>query len=100
MMHADVIRHGTYLIIWHRTLCHAGLQPGAARVFLEFLSYSSGPLPETQLSTVQVPLSLFYHLRHPTVRSKRWLGPHPALTCEKQPPCHAYGTACEPHRLN
>ena len=31
-----------------------GLRPGAARVFLEFLSYSSGPLPEEQFAKVQV----------------------------------------------
>lgn len=31
-----------------------GLSPGAARVFLEFLSYSSGPLPEEQFAKVKV----------------------------------------------
>lgn len=33
-----------------------GLDPGAARVFLEFLSYSSGPLPEEQFAKVKVRL--------------------------------------------
>lgn len=38
-----------------------GLREGAARVFLQFLSYSDGPLPEQQLSDVKVRPSLFLH---------------------------------------
>ncbi len=32
-----------------------GLQPGAADVFLDFICYSSGPLPEEMLPNVKVP---------------------------------------------
>lgn len=37
-----------------------GLRPGAADVFLDFLSYSSGPLPEAQLAAVTVPVSILW----------------------------------------
>ncbi|CAM9686978.1 unnamed protein product [Phaeothamnion confervicola] len=33
-----------------------GLEPGATRVFLDFLSYSGGPLPEDLLPKMQVPV--------------------------------------------
>ncbi len=32
-----------------------GLQPGAADVFLDFICYSGGPLPEEMLPNVKVP---------------------------------------------
>ncbi|KAL4424712.1 hypothetical protein ABPG77_000055 [Micractinium sp. CCAP 211/92] len=37
-----------------------GLQPGAVDVFLDFISYSFGPLPEEQLETVTVPVSVVW----------------------------------------
>ncbi|KAI3430275.1 hypothetical protein D9Q98_004871 [Chlorella vulgaris] len=37
-----------------------GLQPGAVAVFLDFISYSSGPLPEEQLKAVGVPVSVIW----------------------------------------
>lgn len=37
-----------------------GLQPGAARVFLDFISYSGGPLPEELLQIVPCPVSILW----------------------------------------
>eukprot|EP00884_Botryococcus_braunii_P007381 jgi/Botrbrau1/16644/Bobra.0068s0061.1 len=37
-----------------------GLQPGAARVFLDFISYSGGPLPEELLQSVSCPVSILW----------------------------------------
>lgn len=37
-----------------------GLQPGAVDVFLDFISYSGGPLPEQLLQEVQVPVSMVW----------------------------------------
>ena len=37
-----------------------GLQPGAADVFLDFISYSSGPLPEFLLPKVQNPVRILW----------------------------------------
>lgn len=42
-----------------------GLSPGAARVFLEFLSYSSGPLPEEQFAKVKVPVAVLWGAADP-----------------------------------
>ena len=42
-----------------------GLLPGAADVFLDFLSYSSGPLPEEQLAAVKVPVSILWGDKDP-----------------------------------
>jgi hypothetical protein len=42
-----------------------GLRPGAARVFLQFLSYSDGPLPERQLAAVKVPVSVVWGAADP-----------------------------------
>jgi len=42
-----------------------GLRPGAADVFLDFLSYSSGPLPEQQLEEVTVPVSILWGDKDP-----------------------------------
>jgi len=42
-----------------------GLREGAARVFLQFLSYSDGPLPEQQLSDVKVPVSVVWGAADP-----------------------------------
>lgn len=42
-----------------------GLRPGAARVFLDFLSYSDGPLPEEQLQNVKVPVTLLWGAKDP-----------------------------------
>lgn len=40
-----------------------GLEPGAADVFLEFICYSAGPLPEELLPQVKVSLKrIFYFL--------------------------------------
>ncbi|KAL6753405.1 Alpha/Beta hydrolase protein [Haematococcus lacustris] len=37
-----------------------GLQPGAVRVFLDFISYSGGPLPEELLAATKVPVSIVW----------------------------------------
>lgn len=37
-----------------------GLQPGAVDVFLDFISYSTGPLPEELLQAVTVPVSVVW----------------------------------------
>lgn len=37
-----------------------GLQPGAARVFLDFISYSGGPLPEELIKQCPVPVSILW----------------------------------------
>lgn len=42
-----------------------GLRQGAARVFLQFLSYSDGPLPERQLAAVKVPVSVVWGAADP-----------------------------------
>jgi hypothetical protein len=48
-----------------------GLLPGAVDVFLDFISYSGGPLPEEQLAAVQVPVSILW-------------GAHPHASCLKE----------------
>ncbi|CAM9602744.1 unnamed protein product [Ascophyllum nodosum] len=35
-----------------------GLEPGAVKVFLDFISYSGGPLPEDLLSAIKVPVMI------------------------------------------
>lgn len=42
-----------------------GMRPGAARVFLQFLSYSDGPLPDRQLAAVKVPVSVVWGAADP-----------------------------------
>ena len=42
-----------------------GLQPGAAQVFLDFISYSGGPLPEELISKCPVPVSLLWGEKDP-----------------------------------
>lgn len=42
-----------------------GLQPGAARVFLDFIGYSGGPLPEDLVAQVQVPVSILWGNKDP-----------------------------------
>ena len=37
-----------------------GLEPGSADVFLDFISYSSGPLPEELLKAAPVPVSVVW----------------------------------------
>lgn len=37
-----------------------GLQPGACEVFLDFISYSGGPLPEDLIPKVTCPLSIVW----------------------------------------
>lgn len=37
-----------------------GLEPGAVHVFLDFISYSSGPLPEQLLAAAPVPVSVVW----------------------------------------
>ncbi len=37
-----------------------GLEPGAAEVFLDFISYSGGPLPEELLPQVKVPVRILW----------------------------------------
>lgn len=42
-----------------------GLRPNAARVFLDFISYSAGPTPEELLAAVDVPVSFVWGARDP-----------------------------------
>lgn len=42
-----------------------GLDPGAAAVFLDFISYSGGPLPEELLPQVTCPVSILWGERDP-----------------------------------
>ena len=42
-----------------------GLLPGAVDVFLDFICYSGGPLPEEMLPAVKVNLYLLHYI-HPT----------------------------------
>jgi len=44
-----------------------GLRPGAARVFLDFISYSGGPLPEALMAALPpgVPLSVVWGAKDP-----------------------------------
>lgn len=42
-----------------------GLQPGAADVFLDFISYSGGPTPEALMRAVQVPVSVVWGAEDP-----------------------------------
>lgn len=42
-----------------------GLQPGAADVFLDFISYSGGPTPEALMRDVQVPVSVVWGAEDP-----------------------------------
>ena len=41
------------------------LQPGASSVFLEFISYSTGPLPHDLLSAVNIPVSILWGAEDP-----------------------------------
>ncbi|KAL4422541.1 hypothetical protein ABPG75_008738 [Micractinium tetrahymenae] len=45
-----------------------GLQPGAVDVFLDFISYSFGPLPEDQLQAVTLPVSVVWGEEDPWER--------------------------------
>ncbi|PRW20472.1 chloroplastic isoform X1 [Chlorella sorokiniana] len=58
-----------------------GLQPGAVDVFLDFISYSSGPLPEQQLEEVTVPVSIVWGEEDPweKVEWGRQLAKHAAV---------------------
>lgn len=42
-----------------------GLDPGAVHVFLDFISYSGGPLPETLLQQCTVPVSIVWGEKDP-----------------------------------
>ncbi|KAK9814391.1 hypothetical protein WJX72_005098 [[Myrmecia] bisecta] len=42
-----------------------GLEPGAVAVFLDFISYSAGPLPEELLERVTVPVSILWGEKDP-----------------------------------
>ena len=46
---------------------HAAMQPGAARVFLDFISYSAGPLPRELLDIITVPVSILWGAATPAV---------------------------------
>lgn len=43
-----------------QAILRPGLQPGAASVFLDFISYSSGPLPEELMAATTRPVSLLW----------------------------------------
>ena len=58
-----------------------GLEPNAVRVFLDFISYSSGPLPEEQLAACPVPTSILWG-RHDPWEKVEWgreLAIHPCV---------------------
>jgi pimeloyl-ACP methyl ester carboxylesterase len=42
-----------------------GLEPNAVNVFLDFISYSTGPLPEEQLAACSVPTSILWGVHDP-----------------------------------
>eukprot|EP01024_Parvocaulis_polyphysoides_P028463 TRINITY_DN2574_c1_g1_i1.p2 TRINITY_DN2574_c1_g1~~TRINITY_DN2574_c1_g1_i1.p2 ORF type:complete len:351 (-),score=31.81 TRINITY_DN2574_c1_g1_i1:214-1266(-) len=46
-------------------ILNPGLQEGAAKVFLDFVSYSTGPLPDELLKKVQVPVSVVWGAEDP-----------------------------------
>ena len=46
------------LMVW--VLSGFILQPGAARVFLDFISYSAGPLPRELLDLITCPVSILW----------------------------------------
>lgn len=48
-----------------------GLEPGAAKVFLAFVSYSEGPLPEDLLSCVTQPVSILWGTEDPWERAEK-----------------------------
>lgn len=66
-----------------------GLDPGAARVFLEFLSYSSGPLPEEQFAKVKVQ-----RLNHQATAAgavcSLFVGSEKLIQISLQGPCERY----------
>ncbi len=50
-------------MLWKCEQCseeHGLLQPGAVDVFLDFISYSGGPLPEELLPQVSCPVSILW----------------------------------------
>lgn len=51
-----------------------GLQEGAVSVFLDFISYSGGPLPEDQLEAVERPVVMVWGNKDPweKVRGEEW----------------------------
>lgn len=48
-----------------RLILEPGLQPGAAEVFLDFISYSGGPLPEELLPKVTCPVRFLWGVNDP-----------------------------------
>jgi pimeloyl-ACP methyl ester carboxylesterase len=48
-----------------KTILEPGLQPGAAEVFLDFISYSGGPLPEELLPKVTCPVRFLWGVNDP-----------------------------------
>jgi pimeloyl-ACP methyl ester carboxylesterase len=48
-----------------------GLEPNAVHVFLDFISYSTGPLPEEQLGRCPVPVSILWG-RHDPWEKVEW----------------------------
>ncbi|KFM25418.1 hypothetical protein F751_5959 [Auxenochlorella protothecoides] len=58
-----------------------GLEPGAVEVFLDFISYSSGPLPEDLLQACKVPVSILWGEADPwePVKLGRTLALYPSV---------------------
>ena len=58
-----------------------GLAPGAAAVFLDFISYSSGPLPEELLPQVKVPVRILWGENDPwePIKMGRMYGDFPIV---------------------
>ncbi|KAI8464386.1 MAG: Alpha/Beta hydrolase protein [Monoraphidium minutum] len=64
-------------------ILNPGLQPGAAEVFLDFIGYSGGPLPEDLIAQARVPVSLLWGVEDPwedCKEGRRLFAPLPAVT--------------------
>ena len=67
-----------------------GLQPGAADVFLDFISYSGGPTPEALMRDVQVPVSVVWGAEDPWEKVE-WGRAFKVRMCEQQERCPVVG---------
>jgi len=59
-----------------------GLQPGAVRVFLDFISYSFGPLPEDLIARSPVPVGIIWGEEDPwedVKQARQMFGPIPTV---------------------
>lgn len=72
-----------------------GLLPGAVDVFLDFISYSGGPLPEELLDRTTVPVSILWGEKVRCDRHRLWSRPLGACVGAQRPlcPCKELGTS-------